>query len=218
MIRKDSLQKKDQLVVPTRSGTTTIEQKEDQKKDAPEVATAVPKSTGQGTPVMDKSDSDSDLSSDSNTKDYSSSSSITKYNLLRTSSLGKAYRTLKQQQKEDFDLVQSDASQSESETYIPQRKVPASIGSSLLRTPKAIHSAAISQQSVSQSNRLVCINRPSLLSRDATEVNSYQGFLNLAIIILVGMFIVSEYFYTNSESLEVDDDQHEQVWYSIEYS
>lgn len=123
-------------------------------------------------------DSDSDLSSGDPT---------TKHNILRSTSLRKAYKNLKQQEKEEFDLVQSDASQSESESgNIPSHRnlvTPHVPGKSLLKTPKVMIQK---QETISQKDRLVCITRPSILSRDSGNQLSYKGFLNLAIIILVG--------------------------------
>ncbi|KAG2382012.1 hypothetical protein C9374_005804 [Naegleria lovaniensis] len=123
-------------------------------------------------------DSDSDLSSGSDP--------TTKHNILRSTSLRKAYKNLKQQEKEEFDLVQSDASQSESEAgNIPSHRnvvTPHVPGKSLLKTPKVMIQK---QETISQKDRLVCITRPSILSRDSGNQLSYKGFLNLAIIILV---------------------------------
>ncbi|KAL9651341.1 hypothetical protein ABK040_001293 [Willaertia magna] len=154
-------------------------------------------------------DSDSDtLSTGSTTSD--ASSGITNLgSFLKMTNLRKVYKSLKKQQKEDLDLVQSDASQSESETGYNSgggnrsgygsgsnnattggvggiangsSTTTATVG---LKPFKSIHPIIKQQQTVSQVNRLVCMNRPSLLSRDSDRINSYRGFINLGIIILV---------------------------------
>ena len=91
-------------------------------------------------------------------------------------------------------MVQSDASQSENESgHITSRSSTTLPGKSLLKTPKVI-TQKLQQETVSQANRLVCITRPSILSRDNTGALSYKGFLNLAIIILVGKCVRLKYW------------------------